>query len=194
MNPVYQRPESAVLGALSQGAAYHRQVSIRYRSFHGDTTERVIEPYGVVYYDGRWYAVGYCQLRQDVRSFRIDRVMAAELLAQSFVPPRDFDCVAYLEQTVPLAPGQWQIEAILHVSLDEARAFFPPMMAALEAVEQGVLFRCATQQLGWVAHYLLALNCPVDVLEPPELRHEFSRIAEHAARMAQSQPQQRDTP
>jgi predicted DNA-binding transcriptional regulator YafY len=187
LTPLYQRPESDVLAALSQGAAGCRPVFMRYRAYDGTESERTIEPYGVVYYDGRWYAVGFCRLRRGVRSFRIDRVIAAELQDGLFTPPEGFDSVCFLEQTVPLAPSEWHIEALLETSLDEARTLIPPMLAALQEAEGGVLFRCEARHLSWIAHVLVGLGCPVRVLQPPELRDELRRWAAHAAALAEQE-------
>ena len=45
----------------------YRMQELRYRSgASGEETERVVDPYGMVYREGRWYAVGYCHLRTDL--------------------------------------------------------------------------------------------------------------------------------
>src|SRR5262249_17873799 len=55
-----------------------RRVVFQYTSHDGTSTTREVEPYGIVHTDGRWYMVGRCLLRQDLRTFRLDRVSGIE--------------------------------------------------------------------------------------------------------------------
>jgi predicted DNA-binding transcriptional regulator YafY len=70
-------PNPAAFLTLASAADAGQRVWIRYRGAV-DETERAIEPYGVVHHRGRWYVVGWCHLRQDIRMFRLDRVLALE--------------------------------------------------------------------------------------------------------------------
>ncbi|WP_420444627.1 helix-turn-helix transcriptional regulator [Candidatus Poriferisodalis sp.] len=50
-------------------------VSIHYYTPNTDTlTERRVDPLGVSLHDGHWYLRGWCHLRTDLRSFRVDRI------------------------------------------------------------------------------------------------------------------------
>ncbi|MFT3772902.1 MAG: WYL domain-containing protein [Minicystis sp.] len=52
-----------------------------------ETTDREVEPLGVVLFDQAWMLVAFCRLRQDVRGFRVDRIRrAAPLPGEPFAP------------------------------------------------------------------------------------------------------------
>lgn len=74
---------------LQEGCRSHRPAAIRYYSYDRDAvTERVIEPYRTFAHEGAWYVRSFCRLSGQERTFRIDRVIAAELQEESFeVPP-----------------------------------------------------------------------------------------------------------
>lgn len=55
---------------------------IEYRSSGGGITQRVIDPMHSQIKDGFLYLVGYCRLREDQRSFRVDRIRQAEIAEQ----------------------------------------------------------------------------------------------------------------
>jgi predicted DNA-binding transcriptional regulator YafY len=169
---------------LSSAVQQRRRVRLRYCSWHGDETEREFDPYGIVFNDGYWYTAGYCQLRQDIRTFRLDRVIGLEVGEQSFERPEQFDILDRVLRSIALTPGVHQVEAVLETSLERAQQMIPPIMGALEAAEQGVIFRCPATQLEWIAHALLDLDCPVLVKEPVELRDMLRRMAAKALRMA----------
>ncbi|HYD62832.1 MAG TPA: WYL domain-containing protein [Noviherbaspirillum sp.] len=45
-------------------------------------TERIVSPQQIVYYRDNWYLDCWCHLRKDIRSFGIDAIESAELLAE----------------------------------------------------------------------------------------------------------------
>jgi predicted DNA-binding transcriptional regulator YafY len=49
---------------------------------------RVIQPFAVAYYTEATLVCAWCELRNDIRHFRTDRIAAAEVLAESFVIPK----------------------------------------------------------------------------------------------------------
>ncbi|HEY7033974.1 MAG TPA: YafY family protein [Thermomicrobiales bacterium] len=176
--PARAVPTSETLVTLSAGAQQGRRVRLRYRAWDGGETEREIDPYGVVFVTGRWFTVGYCHLRQNTRIFRLDRIQTADLRDQTFTRPADFDPLAYLEQTLPHAPGAWPVEVLLRTTLAEAKRLIPPTTATLDETPDGVLLRCVVQDLAWVARLLVSLDEPFVVHHPPELRDEIRQLAE----------------
>jgi predicted DNA-binding transcriptional regulator YafY len=61
-----------------------RKVSLRYRDGDDRITERVVWPVAVGYHDAARMLIGWCEMRQDFRSFRIDRVLSARFLEQRY--------------------------------------------------------------------------------------------------------------
>ena len=64
-----------------------RKMRIAYQDGDGRGTERVIQPFAVAYYVGATLICAWCELRNDVRHFRTDRVVSADVLDQSFSIP-----------------------------------------------------------------------------------------------------------
>jgi predicted DNA-binding transcriptional regulator YafY len=87
--------EAAVEGRLRLGMAY--------RDAGGDETERIVRPLGLWFWGKVWTLVAWCELRQDFRMFRLDRIGAmtvgdrfpvekARSLAAFFRRMEDEDC------------------------------------------------------------------------------------------------------
>ena len=53
----------------------------------GRSAEPVIQPFAVAYHVGATLICAWCELRNDVRHFRTDRVVSVDLLDQSFSIP-----------------------------------------------------------------------------------------------------------
>ena len=186
-------PDNAVVVTFSTAVQQSRPVRFAYRSWRGELTEREIDPYGIVFYDGRWYTAGYCHLRHDLRAFRLDRVQdGAQVMDASFTRPLGFDILSCVIHSIATTPGAWAVEVLLRTDMEYAQRHIEATFATLEATPEGVVMRCNVQHLDWVAHLLLGLNCDLVVRQPAELGNEFRALAARAAALAETQecPQQ----
>jgi predicted DNA-binding transcriptional regulator YafY len=88
---------SGPLGVLLEAVTARLVVRIQYGLLRRD-----IEPIGLVRIDEHWFVPAYCRLRDDLRTFRVDRILGAELTdvpcpvregvsLESFSPRRDLD-------------------------------------------------------------------------------------------------------
>lgn len=171
------RPEHVAL--LSMAAYRELRAAILYQAKDGEQTERLLDCYGLAFHEGRWYAIGYCHLRQDLRVFRLDRVLQVTLCEEHFTRPAHFDCLAYAVQSFLSMPSRWLVEAVLETTADriDQRAI-PPSFASLEETEHGLLFRAYDDDLEHVARFLIHLGCSFRVLQPPELLDVLQHLAE----------------
>ena len=56
-----------------------------------EKTRRVIHPYGLKYKDGAWYINAYCELREELRIFRLRRISTIFLINEKFSLPSGFN-------------------------------------------------------------------------------------------------------
>ena len=85
------------LEKLRDAAHERRRVRMSYRGrSQPEPLQRDFDPYTLVHAWGWQYCIGYCHLRQAIRSFRMDRILDLALLEQTFELPADFDLQAYL--------------------------------------------------------------------------------------------------
>ncbi len=170
---------------LSQAVHLHQRVHLQYRSWGGEESERDFDPYGIVFSEGFWHTVGYCHLRQDVRIFRLDRILIVEPREQTFDRPEDFDAIGHVLHSIAFLPGAKEVEVILETTVERARQVITPIIGTLEASEQGVIFRRTASQLEWIAHVLIGLDFPVHVVQPTELRDLIRQIGMKALQMVE---------
>lgn len=80
-----------LISTIQNAAKSHKLITIRYYSNEKGITERMIEPMGVVMRMGKKNLVGWCRLRNDWRTFRLDRInFMSILMSESFVPREDY--------------------------------------------------------------------------------------------------------
>lgn len=87
-----RQPRSVDLALLREAMRGQRKLFIAYRDPKGIKTERVIWPIMLGFFEARRIVAGWCELRQDFRSFRTDRIERAKLQSERY-PGRRRDLV-----------------------------------------------------------------------------------------------------
>ncbi len=60
------------------------KLQFEYRTEHDKLSSRTIRPLGVYFWGRAWTCVGWCELRDDFRQFRLDRMRNWQLLLEKF--------------------------------------------------------------------------------------------------------------
>ncbi len=85
----HHRPEISIdVAALRQCIRAERGVRIAYADQQGRPSIREIYPLGIVFFESTLVLVSWCLLRQDFRSFRLDRIRSFEETDENFRPRR----------------------------------------------------------------------------------------------------------
>lgn len=61
-----------------------RVLRLTYRRADGEQSQRRIRPLGLYFWGNVWSLVGWCELRDDFRNFRLDRILGILVEAESF--------------------------------------------------------------------------------------------------------------
>ncbi|MER5420041.1 helix-turn-helix transcriptional regulator [Streptosporangium roseum] len=170
-------PKAGPLLALADAARHRQTVRLAYRSWRGESSERDLDPYGIVFHSGRWYAAGFDHGSGEVRTFRVDRVAGAVRTGRSFDDPGDFDAVAHVVGSLSAVPYRHEVKVLLAVPLEEARGRIPAETATLTETADGLLLETRAEQLGGMAQMLAGLGWPFTVITPDELRGEIRALA-----------------
>ena len=89
--------EARVFKTLKEAVVKKQKVEFGYLSAENTKTERVFCPYKVFSRAGKAYVAGYCELRQEIRTFRLDRIWGLLMLEQKFSMVPWFDEGAYTD-------------------------------------------------------------------------------------------------
>lgn len=181
-------PHAGVRGMLVDAARERRACSFRYLKSGADEPEgRRLEPYVLVASSGRWYAVGRDPDRDDVRAFRLDRMLDLTPLDHRFAPDPDFDLDRYLTGAyVYRAPEEGPAAASVGApSGSRARVRYSPAIARWilereegEALEDGAaLVEHVVTDPTWASRHVLRYGGDAELLGPADLR---ARVAEGA--------------
>jgi predicted DNA-binding transcriptional regulator YafY len=180
-------PSEVVLSTMSSAAQLQQRVHIRYHPNQGEDTERDVDPYGLTFYLQRWYVVGYCHLRQDLRSFRLDRINQVNVTNMQFDRPEGFDPLAYLMQAIAIMPRTFAFELLLKTDIATAQEEVFDVLGILEADKDGVILRGSVEDLDWLARQISIFSFDFVVREPDELRAELKKRSAKLANLAKAQ-------
>ncbi|MFY7862030.1 MAG: helix-turn-helix transcriptional regulator [Chitinophagales bacterium] len=77
-------------------------VEIEYRKYTTKTEieKRLIDPYGLKEYQGRWYIVGYDRDKNAKRTFGLDRIKGLKMSEMRFLMPKDFNIKDYFKNSI----------------------------------------------------------------------------------------------
>ncbi len=77
--------------------------SIEYDSREKGVTHRNIEPMAIVYKDRKRHLVAFCHLRNEYRSFRLDRLNLIKLTQEEFIKRPDFNVNDFQDDSAPFS-------------------------------------------------------------------------------------------
>jgi predicted DNA-binding transcriptional regulator YafY len=178
--------DADVLDMLSKAISFHNPIDIDYHvAARGELTRRKVDPYGLTFRFGAWYLIGFCHMRESIRTFGLDRIRAIRVLDEHFRYPKDFDLEEYLKRGWSLQSDWSPCRIRLRFCRElagwiEGCTFHPGQKITREAAGTSIF---EVNIAGWeeIKHWVLGFGDRVEVLEPAELR---DAVAETAARMS----------
>jgi len=81
-------PEVAThIGLIHKAIMGFQKLKLVYRPLYtDDITKRKVDPYYLFFEEEFWYFRGYCHLREEIRTFALDRIISLKMLNEHFIP------------------------------------------------------------------------------------------------------------
>ena len=70
---------------MKKAIANKNKVKIKYKSVNSGITERMIHPAELFIYIDKWYIAAFCELRNEIRLFKLDDIVEYEILAEKYI-------------------------------------------------------------------------------------------------------------
>jgi predicted DNA-binding transcriptional regulator YafY len=164
------------LAALRRAVWDDRRVVLRYRDRERKTTERTVDPLGLVAKAGIWYLVARID-GGELRTFRAERIAGVEPTGEPFARPDDFDLDAFWRTwTTAVEESTQRFAVVLAVrrdALDTVTAYWETHVLGDADDGATVTVRVVFPGKDAALHTLIAWGGEVRIVEPPELREEI---------------------
>jgi predicted DNA-binding transcriptional regulator YafY len=93
------------LDLLHAAAQQRRVVLVAYAREDGQPSVRRLRPLALYFWGGVWTLAAWCEMRNDFRSFRVDRIQRAERLEEVFTPRTGQTLADYLQRVREQGPS-----------------------------------------------------------------------------------------
>ncbi|WP_409343289.1 helix-turn-helix transcriptional regulator [Paenibacillus sp. MBLB4367] len=176
--------EAPILQELEAAVADSHTIGIDYQKGYGaQTFERRIDPYGIVLWKGKWYVVGHCHLRLDIRSFRVDRIRRLTRTDSVFERPAGFSArQVFMANIIPETDKPDQLVTMRirgkRQAIDDlcGHWLFGQLLQERDA-ESAVFKLEKNMMLHYVPHLLMTYRQSIQVLEPDALKERLVAAA-----------------
>ncbi len=91
------------LSYIREAIAAKRKLRMTYRSLGEQITTRTVRPLGLTNFGAIWLSINWCELREDFRSFRVDRIEGMQVLKTKFKDEAGKTLADYFVQQHPPA-------------------------------------------------------------------------------------------
>lgn len=158
-----------------------KKIIINYKGNNGLETRREVDPYKIITYKGEGYLVAYCNLKNDIRFFKLIRISEYIITSRIFIKNIDIEKVLeeYKEKNMGIYFGE-EINIILEIS--------PPMANTIKErlwvdnqeiieIENGkIIFKAIMKNSPEIKSWILSMQSYVKIIEPISLKEEIREI------------------
>lgn len=164
---------TAVTDAIARGRRLHLSYWVPARD---ETTERDVDPIRLFTGDGAAYLSGWCRRVEDLRTFRLDRVLAATVLDVAAQVPADAHDRGVRSELFEPSPDD-QLVSLSVQSPARWVADYYPCESVTERRDGGLDITLRARDPEWVCRTALGLAGVGEVTRPQELASRIHAIA-----------------
>lgn len=169
------------LATLHEAIQSRTTVEMRYfTASRGVEGERRLDPFHLRYQGDSWYAIGFCHVREDVRTFAVQRMDDLRKTLRHFKWPKDFDLKRYLAYAWNLEPGEPEALVVRFGPHSATYIRERPWHSTQEVEDEpdgGLVLRAWVHCGGEVLRWVLQHGADAEVLGPAHLREAVAREA-----------------
>jgi len=176
--------EPAVWNIVTDCLRSSQQVKIKHKTPGQNPVTRIIDPYHGVRFEGDWYVVGFCYLRNEIRTFSLSRILTAEKTGEHFQVPADFNFQKLSGSHFGVYWGDGDFKIRVHfvrLVADYVRErTWHPTQEIVECGDGSVILSMTVNHLLELKRWVLSWGADAQVLEPDffiqELKDTVSKI------------------
>jgi predicted DNA-binding transcriptional regulator YafY len=175
MEPFLKELEQAVADGYSVKILYHK-------SGEKQLNDRLVDPYRIIYWNNKWYVIGFCHLRNDIRSFRVDRIESLMLTENKFNRPENFSARDFfIKSLLPTIEDKEGIISLVingdkSVLADICQHWFLGYYLQERTSNQAVFLLEKDILHTYVPYLLLPYNKSIKVIEPISLKKRLIEV------------------
>lgn len=172
-----------ILEQLMIGLEDRKATHIEYQSLRA--TEPVtyeVHPYALVWHRGSLYLIAFSRDHDETRTFKIDRIEAAEASAFPFVMPDDFDLPTFMNRAFGIFVGDGDVKVKVRFRPTVARyvqeSAWHPSQKLTKQKDGSLIVEFQLSDTREIKRWIFGFGSLAEVLEPEKLRREMGEELE----------------
>ncbi|MCP4623413.1 MAG: transcriptional regulator [bacterium] len=171
-----------IIDQVSEAAIQKKRLEIDYYTMSRKTkTRRKVAPYKIWFFDGTFYLIGDCGLRDDVRIFAMDRIKNLKLTDESFEMPEDFDIDEFMKSSFGVFHGE-PVKVRVWFAAEIAEYIQEKIWHETQNIEPlpdgAIIFEAEVAGIAEIKFWILKWGAKARVIEPESLRQAVRAEAE----------------
>lgn len=151
------------------------KVSLGYSSAGSGITQRIVRPYAMISKGDSRYLLAFCEMRKEIRTFKLIRIQMLEVLNDKFEIDKNFDIKEFTKGQIGLFHDETiclklRIRAPLSYSISEK--IIVPDQEIIWQEDKSIIFKATMTGKVDIIRWLLPMQSYVTILEPIEFKNE----------------------
>lgn len=154
-------------------------LQIAYCGSSGKMTNRNIHPLRLIYKDKHWYLQSYCLRSEGFRLFKVSRIVEITPIDQHFAQNYEGEIPPLEMEDMPCSETNIKLKISPRLAFQVYDEFDRENITVLP--DGSMLVEACFPIDSWVIGYIFSFGTNVEILHPPNLRHQLWEYAEEIA-------------
>ena len=171
-----------IIEKVSEAVVQKKLIEIAYYTMSRKSqTRRKIAPYKIWFFDGTFYLIANCGLREDIRIFALDRIKELEITDELFEMPEDFNIDDFMKSSFGVFHGEL-VNVKVWFAADIAEYISEKIWHETQKIapqkDGSLIFEAEVAGTQEIKYWVLRWGAKARVLEPESLRNDIRLQAE----------------
>jgi len=160
-----------VIKKIQSAIASKHVLEISYYSNHSKkTSTRKIYPLSLVYYLFQWHLFAHCEMRDDIRDFRLDRIKEISSTGKEYYGFNEFDVNKYMKENEHRATSKIKIEIVNSLLAKFQQYFMDDRLTIFERGTTHTILEFESFHDNYAVSWLASFGKQCKVLGPENIR------------------------
>ncbi|MFJ8235406.1 helix-turn-helix transcriptional regulator [Ureibacillus sp. NPDC094379] len=143
---------------------------------------RLVDPYRIIYWNNKWYVIGFCHLRNEIRSFRVDRIESLMPTENEFEQPENFSASDFfMKNLLPTIEDKEEITPLIinggyRALEDICQHWFLGHYLQERSSDQAIFLLEKDMLYTYIPYLLLPYGKSIQVIEPISLKKRLVEV------------------
>jgi len=182
--PIHMKQkEKEIWNIINKAILNKKKIKMFYKSLNinkgkNQPIERIVHPYGSFEHDSATYFFGYCELRKEVRYFKISRIESLKIINENFAINIHYDIKNILRKSFGIIDDDifyLKLKISYPMSQLVKEKQYSVNQKITEVDEDTIIFEAELKGYPEVKSWVLSMGSKVEVLEPEKLRKDIAK-------------------